>query len=110
MRMFCAGAMFVAVSASVTAMDAVARAPETVLIEGGTMSGVWKISTPASFSVDLRQRSTFGAMKDEFCRIEQGHADLAVHCLGPHFYSRDGTLHVDGTKLHLAWACRCCAW
>jgi len=103
MRMLCVGAILVAMSASVMAADARAQVPETVLIEGGTLSGVWKISAPESFGVDLLQHSTFGAMKDEFCRIEQVRADVAVHCLGSHFYSRDGTLHVEGTKLHLAW-------
>ncbi len=102
MRTLCAGVMVVALSAP--AMAAVpAQVPETVVVEGGTLSGVWKISTPDFFSLSISQKAQFGPMEDEFCRIEQGDGELLVHCLGPHFYSRDGTLRFSGTKIHLAW-------
>lgn len=102
MRTLLAAAMAIALTVPAVAAD-VAQTPETVLVEGRALVGVWKISTPNEISTDLVHKAQFGAMEDRFCRIDQVRDGLAVRCFAPHLYSGAGTVSVDGAKVHLAW-------
>jgi hypothetical protein len=95
----CALALF-----SATAADAGdATRPENVIVNGqSVLSGVWKITRPASGSIGTFQDAKFGPMEPGFCRVAQSENDLETHCVGPSFLW-DGTGSVDGQKLHLAW-------
>jgi len=78
-------------------------APETVRVNGQyVLSGVWMITRPQSASVATFRDDKFGPMEPGFCRIEQSQDKLGVHCVGPSPLW-EGTGHVDGTNLHLAW-------
>jgi len=79
-----------------------AQAPESVLVEGHSMSGVWKISLPSEVAITLFHEAKFGPLDDYLCRIEQVQNDLTVHCLVRGF-RRDGTGSIEDAKLHLAW-------
>jgi hypothetical protein len=73
---------------------------ETVLVERNRgLEGLWKISVPAGFSVNLSGPAKFGPMRDLYCRITR---DGNIHCLSGG-YAQSGTAQLDGNQIHIAW-------
>lgn len=75
---------------------------ETVIIQASALDGVWKIGVPDHIGVE-GVHAEWGDLRDSFCRIESRNADdVRIHCPAWPML-RNGTVSVEGTKIHLAW-------
>jgi hypothetical protein len=74
--------------------------PESIIVEHQrSLSGLWRISVPAGFSIGFSGPAHFGPMRDDYCRITDA-GD--IHCLSGG-YAANGTAELDGDKAHIAW-------
>jgi hypothetical protein len=101
--------LIAAVALAALPLPAVAQnaAPvESVVVNGGTLAGVWKFTVPGSFKGGLFGKTEWGPAVGEFCEIEEMRAALTVHCPGLHIGSEDvsrGTVSLNKGHIRMAW-------
>jgi hypothetical protein len=98
-----ARAAVAAMAAGLLATAALADPAETVVVENGALTGIWKIDLPESAVLEDFGRAQFGTLKPRYCRVEERRGGrLEIACLGPYLI-KDGDGTREGTTLHLAW-------
>jgi hypothetical protein len=81
-------------------LSAKAQDAEQLTIEKNRgLTGLWRIEVPDFIRVAMFGSTTFGPMRQTFCRIEE---NLEIHCLAGGF-SQNGAVTLEGDAVHIAW-------
>lgn len=83
-----------------------AQSIEAVTVTNNSLAGVWKIVMPEGFKGALLGKTEWGQAIDAYCRIEEIHAVLTVHCPGlgmtGTFIDR-GAVTIDRSHIRIIW-------
>jgi hypothetical protein len=79
---------------------------ETVTVISNSLTGVWKITVPEGFKSAVLGKTEWGPAIDAFCRVEDIHAALTIHCPGLSMSGKlvdRGSVSIDGGTTRLIW-------